>query len=734
MKSNKTASVVLSLAIAFLFALSAASSFAQSKDWDPKVPKELFNDDKDGKGKPTHRLKTDCKDCKKEIADLQAALDNWYALQLAEGEELKKTGIANPNFKQGDQQKKAGQALVDEAMAGLNQPGDKGAAAKGKQEKDAKDNPKTQGDKGALAKEIERLAKALKECVDKKCPPAVEKKKDDKEPDKPIVEDPNKPSTGGGGTSPVKPPKPPPPPAFDIQIPSLPNCFDTERDRDAYRKKLAELQEKITKLRKANDVLLAEPPDQAWKQYKEQLQKASEAIQAQNFPGDDGKDAIDNVKVPCPKGGGGAPPPKKKGKTATGPHGMVPKEIREEFCALINDDKIDVEFTGTGETAGYVADCKISNLTDEPLSCVIPPMVLESKSGKNQDYACPEPKTVDVGPKESKTVPIKGVCLVRNKTPVGKDVTGDLQINDCQDGSRIPNDHADKFLNIATSIFQAADELLKDGSLKDIPYKDPEKKKDIVVQWTTWADPRISELTGVPPATKEDLRKVVYKQIEEKGPMTPETKKKVDQGIDTIFEKIELTSEKAKDLEKAPGPVDGTVPAGPENVSDNVPPGTPPQTGDKPRERRSGLTWPKPVQDWWDKKKAADGAESSKKFNRKLYGWALDRFFAKSKYWNELKTGIEKRQKTLETSGVKEVNDKLIKERDEMKSALEKLEKQLEKDFQQTPEGKKAFAEVAEAEKAADKAGAAEKEAGKNLDPAVKEEVEKAEAAVPAKW
>ena len=32
--------------------------------------------------------------------------------------------------------------------------------------------------------------------------------------------------------------------------------------------------------------------------------------------------------------------------------------------------------------------------------------------------------------------------------------------------------------------------------------------------------------------------------------MTPEKKKKVDQGIDTIFEKVELTSAKAKDLEK----------------------------------------------------------------------------------------------------------------------------------------------------------------------------------------
>src|SRR5262249_2995310 len=35
--------------------------------------------------------------------------------------------------------------------------------------------------------------------------------------------------------------------------------------------------------------------------------------------------------------------------------------------------------------------------------------------------------------------------------------------------------------------------------------------------------------------------------------MPPETKKKVDQGIDTIFEKVELTTAKAKDLEQPQG-------------------------------------------------------------------------------------------------------------------------------------------------------------------------------------
>src|SRR5262249_55586192 len=90
---------------------------------------------------------------------------------------------------------------------------------------------------------------------------------------------------------------------------------------------------------------------------------------------------------------------------------------------------------------------------------------------------------------------------------------------------------------------------------------DKEEQKKIVEQWSTWTDPEISKITGNPPATKDDLKKVVYKQLETKGPMSPETKKKVDQGIDTIFEKVELTTAKAKDFEKPKGYAEGASPA-----------------------------------------------------------------------------------------------------------------------------------------------------------------------------
>jgi hypothetical protein len=134
-------------------------------------------------------------------------------------------------------------------------------------------------------------------------------------------------------------------------------------------------------------------------------------------------------------------------------------------------------------------------------------------------------------------------------------------------GPQNPNSHlgasdAGKLLRICASKYDAAATLVKQGALKNLPYKDPQKQQDIVVQWSTWMDPRISEITGAPPATKDDLKKVVYKQVQEKGPMSPETKKKVDQGIDTIFEKSGLTTAEAKDWEnpgKEPPPVAGTT-------------------------------------------------------------------------------------------------------------------------------------------------------------------------------
>ncbi len=250
----------------------------------------------------------------------------------------------------------------------------------------------------------------------------------------------------------------------------------------------------------------------------------------------------------------------------------------ETLESLSSSGKIKIDSAGTGETIGHVADLKIQNLTDQPLTCAIPPMILESSSGQNQHYACPTGQTVALNPQQTKTVPMNGVCLNRNKPPVGKGVSGDLVMNEANpSGPQNPNSHlpatdAGKLLRSCAAKYTAADQLQKSGALKNLPYHDPQKQKDIVVQWSTWTDPQICQIVGTTPATKDDLKKVVYKQLETKKPMSPATKKKVDQGIDTIFEKVELTTAKAKDLEK---PEKGTPPVAGTTVAETPSAGQP---------------------------------------------------------------------------------------------------------------------------------------------------------------
>jgi hypothetical protein len=232
------------------------------------------------------------------------------------------------------------------------------------------------------------------------------------------------------------------------------------------------------------------------------------------------------------------------------------QEKPREISSLLSQGQVQIETVGTGQTIGHIVDFKFRNLTNQPLNFVMGPMVLESTSGKSQDYVCPKGQTVALDPRGAATVPVNGVCINRHKPPVGKGEPGDLIVNTGDPNvpqnpdSHIPAAQALDLLRICSAKYRAADKLQEEGAFTSLPYKDKQRQIEIVVQWATWTDPQICEIVGTTPATKDDLKKVVYKQVEEKGPMSPDTKKKVDQGIDTIFEKVELTSAKAKDLAK----------------------------------------------------------------------------------------------------------------------------------------------------------------------------------------
>jgi hypothetical protein len=400
-------------------------------------------------------------------------------------------------------------------------------------------------------------------------------------------------------------------------------------------------------------------------------------------------------------------------------------------------DPIKTETVGTGETIGRIADLKLQNLTGQPLVFIIPPLILESKSGKNQASACPYAQNVKLAANETKIVPLDGICLDQKKPAVGKGVTGELVMNTGDSTTQDPDLHipADKVkeaLHIETAIYEAVGELAKAGAFKNFPYPDKEQQKRIALQWCTWTNARLATITGGAPATKEDMKAVVKKQ--QPGPVTPATEKKIDKGVDTIWDGIELASAKAKDLEGAPAG-GNTVQVSNDQPDQPGSTGTPPPVQFIPRDADGNLMWSKPIQAWVDKRRAAKKADANKTATQEKYNAAKKKFFDKSKHHTELEKTIREKQQQLTTSSDKEVNDKLIKERDEAKKELAKVEAEMEKDFKQTDDGKKLFVEMTDAQRAADKANTAEKEAGKFIDEDTKKSVEQMEdKPVKAKW
>ena len=108
--------------------------------------------------------------------------------------------------------------------------------------------------------------------------------------------------------------------------------------------------------------------------------------------------------------------------------GSVPRGY-EALPVLEQNGKVKIGSVGTGETSGHVVDLKIENLTDQPINCAVLPMVLESISRKNQDYVCPKSQTVTIDARGTATILLDGVCINRNKPPVGEGAPGDLIVN-----------------------------------------------------------------------------------------------------------------------------------------------------------------------------------------------------------------------------------------------------------------------------------------------------------------
>ncbi len=242
------------------------------------------------------------------------------------------------------------------------------------------------------------------------------------------------------------------------------------------------------------------------------------------------------------------------------------------LAALAFSGKIEVTTIGTGKSIGHVADLRIRNLTGERIAVPVPAMVLESGSRQYQHYACPHAQTVTLGSHGTKTVPIDGVCLVRDKPPVGKGVTGELIVCDGNPSSpRAPDSHftakeAGKLTRVAKSYGDAAEKLEEEGAFENMPYHKPKQRREIATQLGVWSDTKIAKITHSKRMTREDFKRTIVRQAEKKKPVGPEEKKQLEQGGDEIFKDIQLTSKEAKNLEE-PDPFHGVELTGPKAKS-----------------------------------------------------------------------------------------------------------------------------------------------------------------------
>ena len=388
--------------------------------------------------------------------------------------------------------------------------------------------------------------------------------------------------------------------------------------------------------------------------------------------------------------------------------------LPQPLNSLVATGQVQVAVTGTGETIGKVAVMTVTNLTAASISVAIPALVLESASGKAQDYACPKGQTVAVAPNAAQAVPLIGNCLVRSKPPVSEGGKGQLVARDARGSALNPGDFSDgkppaahlapehlgKLIAVAQSYDDAAEKLEKKGAFKDMPYSDPETRKNIVKQWGPWMDPELAKVTGSKPATKEDLRKTVYKQATEHATLTPRTREKLDDGIEELFKGIQLASKEAKNLEE---PSDLPAGTGAINVSDDAPKPSPtPATQEKPADAKpkpddkpkpaddkpgtgdAGKTAPAPgTQEKKPPAKPRTPIEEARERSaeaKKKYGDAFDKFADKTR---------SKEDKEL----IKELNDHLPQTRDrdkrnDISKELNKMDKKTRDEFEQTPEGR----------------------------------------------
>lgn len=218
--------------------------------------------------------------------------------------------------------------------------------------------------------------------------------------------------------------------------------------------------------------------------------------------------------------------------------------------ATLDPQKVSAEIVGTKETIGHVATLTLTNHTNEAFFIEIPPTVLESKSGERQDYGFPNRHQFTLGPGETRAFPLTGVCLKPRVPPAGPEDKDELRILD----PTAPGFETQwRPLLVGTqATIQTAARLQAEGAYTTPYSKNPKRELDTIIQWATWLF--VSTREGNP-VTKADLAKKVYEQT---GEIPQEKKAKMDEGIEDLWDAIQLTGEKAKPLSEGAEKISGT--------------------------------------------------------------------------------------------------------------------------------------------------------------------------------
>jgi hypothetical protein len=202
---------------------------------------------------------------------------------------------------------------------------------------------------------------------------------------------------------------------------------------------------------------------------------------------------------------------------------------------------------GQGRAAGHVFNLQVSNRAQQPLRFEIPlGLVLQPSDSEQQTMIVGESVPISVGPGESLTVEIPGYCLDPKKDP--PKAGPPLQLtNSLVNGAEQPGEFwtfpepSEEFSQMS-EIIEAGNELSQQGAYSQL--FPPQKTRETVIQRALW----YARTENTPDEMgKTRLLTDLQEQLQAAG-KNPDPKV-LEQGVDALWDDVDLTLKKAKEKE-----------------------------------------------------------------------------------------------------------------------------------------------------------------------------------------